>query len=67
MTVRGRDGSAYLLAVMVISLLSMIALSVGLLLQTEHLAANQEKTIASTHFIAESGMAVAIAGFHTPA
>lgn len=61
MTVRGRDGSAYLLAVMVISLLSMIALSVGLLLQTEHLAANQEKVIASTHFIAESGVAVAIA------
>ena len=54
-------GSAYIIALMALFLLTILGISLSLVTQTEILAGSQERTIERTFYAAESGLEVAIA------
>ena len=54
-------GSAYLIALMALFLLTILGISVSLVTQTEILAASQERTIERTFYAAEAGLEASIA------
>ena len=59
---RGREaGSAYIIALMALFLLTILGISLSLVTQTEVLAGSQERTIERTFYAAESGLEVSIA------
>ena len=58
---RREEGSAYIIALMALFLLTILGISVSLVTQTEILASSQERTIERTFYAAEAGLEVAIA------
>lgn len=54
-------GSAYIISLMVLFLLTILGLSVSLVTQTEVLAGSQERTIERTFYAAEAGVEMSIA------
>jgi Tfp pilus assembly protein PilX len=58
---RGQQGSAYLIALMALFLLTILGISVSLVTQTEILSSSQERTIERTFYAAESGLEASIA------
>jgi type II secretory pathway component PulK len=56
-----QEGSAYIIALMVLFLLTILGISVSLVTQTEILAGGQERIIERTFYAAESGIEVSIA------
>lgn len=58
---RREDGSAYIIALMALFLLTILGISVSLVTQTEILASSQERTIERTFYAAEAGLEMAIA------
>jgi hypothetical protein len=55
------EGSAYLIALMALFLLTILGISVSLVTQTEILASSQERIIERTFYAAESGLEASIA------
>jgi Tfp pilus assembly protein PilX len=55
------QGSAYLIALMALFLLTILGISVSLVTQTEILASSQERIIERTFYAAESGLETSIA------
>jgi Tfp pilus assembly protein PilX len=58
---RNQEGSAYLIALMALFLLTILGISVSLVTQTEILASSQERIIERTFYAAESGLEASIA------
>ena len=58
---RHEEGSAYLIALMALFLLTILGISVSLVTQTEILASSQERIIERTFYAAESGLEASIA------
>jgi len=54
-------GSAYLIALMALFLLTILGISVSLVTQTEILSSSQERTIERTFYAAEAGLEASIA------
>ena len=57
----GESGSAYIIALMALFLLTILGISVSLVTQTEILASGQERIIERTFYAAESGIEMSIA------
>jgi hypothetical protein len=57
----GEQGSAYLVALTALVVLSILGISVSLVTQTEIVASSQERILERTFYAAESGLEVAIA------
>lgn len=55
------SGSAYLIALMALFLLTILGISVSMVTQTEILASSQERTIERTFYAAEAGLESSIA------
>ena len=55
------EGSAYIIALMALFLLTILGISVSLVTQTEIMAASQERIIERTFYAAEAGLEVSIA------
>ena len=58
---RNQEGSAYLIALMALFLLTILGISVSLVTQTEILASSQERIIERTFYAAEAGLEASIA------
>ena len=58
---RSQEGSAYLIALMALFLLTILGITVSLVTQTEILASSQERIIERTFYAAESGLEASIA------
>ena len=58
---RGQEGSASLIALMALFLLTILGITVSLVTQTEILASSQERIIERTFYAAESGLEASIA------
>ena len=58
---RSQQGSAYLIALMALFLLTILGITVSLVTQTEILASSQERIIERTFYAAESGLEASIA------
>jgi Tfp pilus assembly protein PilX len=58
---RREEGSAYLIALMALFLLTILGISVSLVTQTEVLSSSQERIIERTFYAAESGLEASIA------
>ena len=57
---RSQEGSAYLIALMALFLLTILGITVSLVTQTEILASSQERIIERTFYAAESGLEASI-------
>ena len=55
------EGSAYIIALMALFLLTILGISVSLVTQTEIMASSQERIIERTFYAAEAGLEVSIA------
>ncbi len=56
----GEDGSVFIVALMVLVMLTVIGLSLALVTETEMLIGGNEQVIQETFYAAESGLAVAV-------
>jgi hypothetical protein len=56
---RGQEGSAYIVALMVLFVLTAVGLSVSFVSQTELIIGSQERTIQRTFFAADAGIQLA--------
>ncbi|HVS62988.1 MAG TPA: pilus assembly PilX N-terminal domain-containing protein [Thermoanaerobaculia bacterium] len=58
---RGEEGSAYIIALLVLFVLTAMGLSVSFVSQTELIIGSQERTIQRTFFAADAGLQIATA------